>query len=174
MAQVAQDPAVAPFLALGVIIAASRIGGTIARHFGQTRVVGELIVGILLGPNVLDLLHPPVLHGVDLHETIRYLAEVGKSPVLPGFFEVLAPMVLAIPPARHSGYSWQPALFIGITLPGTSISISAQVLLKPGVLRTRVGNATLTTALMNAILAIRLISLAVTLSAGGRQRFNAP
>ena len=42
-----QNPAIALFLALAVIIAASRIGGTISRRFGQPRVLGELIVGVL-------------------------------------------------------------------------------------------------------------------------------
>ncbi len=72
-----QNPAIALFLALGIIIAASRIGGTISRRFGQPRVLGELIVGVILGPSLLDLLNAPVLNGVDLHQTITNLAELG-------------------------------------------------------------------------------------------------
>jgi Kef-type K+ transport system membrane component KefB len=171
-----------------VIIAASRIGGTIARRLGQPRVLGELIVGVLLGPTVLDLLHAPILHGVDLHETIRYLAElgvvllmfivglevhlnelakVGKVAGIAGFAGAVAPVLLAMPLVVLFGYGWQPALFVGVTLAATSVSISAQVLLELGVLRTKVGNALLATALIDDVLAILLVSLAVAISVGG-------
>ena len=180
-----QNPAVALFLALGVIIAASRIGGALARQFGQPRVLGELIVGVLLGPTVLNLLHAPILNGVDLHETVSQLAELGvvllmfivglevnvkelaKVGVLAGiagFAGAIAPVVLGVPLVLLFGYAWQPALFAGVTLAATSVSISAQVLLELGVLRTKVGNALLATALIDDVIAILLVSLAVAVS----------
>ncbi len=183
-----QNPAIALFLALGIIIAASRIGGTISRRFGQPRVLGELIVGVILGPTLLDLLNAPILHGVDLHETITYLAElgvlllmfivglevnvkelakVGKIAGIAGFAGAVAPVLLGVPLVMLFGYQWQPALFAGVTLAATSVSISAQVLLELGVLRTKVGNALLATALIDDVLAILLVSLAVAVSAGG-------
>jgi Kef-type K+ transport system membrane component KefB len=183
-----ENPAVALFLALGIMIVASRIGGTLARHVGQPRVLGELIIGVLLGPTVIDLLHAPILHGIDLHETIRYLAElgvlllmfivglevnlkelakVGKVAGIAGTVGALAPVLLGVPLVLLFGYSWQPALFAGVTLAATSVSISAQVLLELGVLRTKVGNALLATALIDDVLAILLVSLAVAISAGG-------
>ena len=182
-----QNPAIALFLALGIIIAASRIGGTISRRFGQPRVLGELIVGVILGPTMLNLLDAPVLHGVDLHETITYLAElgvlllmfivglevnvkelakVGKIAGIAGFAGAIAPVLLGVPLVMLFGYEWQPALFAGVTLAATSVSISAQVLLELGVLRTKVGNALLATALIDDVLAILLVSLAVAVSAG--------
>ncbi|MFN8453004.1 MAG: cation:proton antiporter, partial [Anaerolineae bacterium] len=183
-----QNPAVALFLALGVIIAASRIGGAISRQFHQPRVLGELIVGVLLGPTVLDLLHAPILGGVDLHETIKQLAElgvlmlmfivglevnvkelakVGKIAGIAGFAGAIAPVILSLPLVLAFGYVWQEALFAGVTLAATSVSISAQVLLELGVLRTKVGNALLATALIDDVLAILLVSLAVAVSGSG-------
>lgn len=184
----AENPAVALFLALGIIILASRIGGTLARRVGQPRVLGELVVGVLLGPTVLDLLHAPILHGIDLNETIRHLSElgvlllmflvglevnlkelaaVGKTAGIAGALGAIAPVVLGLPLVMLFGYGWQPALFAGVTLAATSVSISAQVLLELGVLRTKVGNALLATALIDDVLAILLVSLAVAVSAGG-------
>lgn len=184
----AENPAVALFLALGIVIAASRIGGTLARRVGQPRVLGELIVGVLLGPTILDLLHAPILNGVALHEAIRYLAElgvlllmflvglevnlkelaqVGRVAGIAGAMGAIAPVILGLPLMLLFGYDWQPALFAGVTLAATSVSISAQVLLELGVLRTKVGNALLATALIDDVLAILLVSLAVAISAGG-------
>ncbi len=183
-----QNPVVALFLALGVILAASRIGGAIARRFDQPRVLGELIVGVILGPTVLNLLQAPILNGIDLHDTIgefanlgvlllmfivglevnvREFARVGKLAVLAGFFGVAATVILDIPLVMLFGYTWQPALFAGVALAATSVSISAQVLLELGFLRTKVGNALLATALIDDILAILLVSLAVAVAGHG-------
>ena len=41
-----------------VILLSARIGGQIARKVGQPRVVGEIIVGLLLGPSLFGRLHP--------------------------------------------------------------------------------------------------------------------
>ncbi len=183
-----QNPAIALFLALGVIIAASRIGGAVARQLGQPRVLGELIVGVILGPTLLDLLHAPILNGVDLHETIKQLAElgvlllmfivglevnvkelakVGKVGVIAGFIGAVLPVIFGLPLVMAFGYGWEPALFAGVTLAATSVSISAQVLLELGLLRTKVGNALLATALIDDVLAILLVSLAVAISGSG-------
>ncbi len=182
-----QNPAVVLFFALGVIIAASRIGGTLARRVGQPRVLGELIIGVILGPTLLDLLHAPILNGIDLHETISQLAELGvvllmfivglevnvKELVkvggiagIAGSVGAVAPIILTLPLVMIFGYAWQPALFAGVTLAATSVSISAQVLLELGVLRTKVGNALLATALIDDVLAILLVSLTVAISGG--------
>ncbi len=179
------NPAIALFLAIGLIIVASRIGGTLARRFGQPRVLGELIIGVILGPTLLDLLHQPVFNGVELEETIKLFAElgvlllmflvglevnmgelvkVGRVGVFAGIVGALAPVLLTIPLVMLFQYAWQPALFAGVTLAATSVSISAQVLLELGVLRTRVGNALLATALIDDILAILLVSLSVAIT----------
>jgi Kef-type K+ transport system membrane component KefB len=45
-------------LQLAVIVLAARVGNEIAKRFGQAGVVGEIIVGILLGPSLFGLLAP--------------------------------------------------------------------------------------------------------------------
>ncbi len=180
-----QNPAVALFLVLGVIIAASRIGGALARRFAQPRVLGELIVGVILGPTLLDLLHAPLLNGIDLHETIAQLAELGvlllmflvglevnvgelakmgRLAGIAGFLGSFGTVILSMILAVLFGYGWQPALFAGVALAATSVSISAQVLLELGLLRTKVGNALLGAALVDDVLALLLVSLAVAVS----------
>ena len=47
-------------LQLTVIILAARLGGGIAQRLGQSPAVGEIIVGILLGPSLFGLLAPAV------------------------------------------------------------------------------------------------------------------
>jgi Kef-type K+ transport system membrane component KefB len=45
-------------LELSIIVLAGRLGGTLAKRFGQAAAVGEIIVGILLGPSLFGLLAP--------------------------------------------------------------------------------------------------------------------
>ena len=181
-----QNPAVALFFALAVILAASRIGGAIARRFDQPRVLGELIIGVLLGPTLLDLLHATLLHGSNLQGTISELADfgvlmlmfivglevnleefaqVGVLALLAGLFGVGGTILFSLPLVLLFGYTWQAALFAAVALAATSVSISAQVLLELGLLRTKVGNALLATALIDDVLSILLLSLAVAVSA---------
>ena len=173
--------------ALGIILLASRAGGAIARRLGQPRVLGQLIVGVVLGPTLFDMLHWQVLQGVDLQHTIKELAElgvlllmfniglevhlseltkVGKVAVFAGFLGVVIPIILTMAVVMPiGGVAWQPALFAGVTLAATSVSISAQVLLELGYLRTKEGNALLATALIDDVLAILAVSLTLVIAA---------
>ena len=67
-------------LQLTVIVLAARIGGTIAGRIGQTAAVGEIIVGILLGPSLFGLLAPDVFQYV-FHsgspEPMQMLSQIG-------------------------------------------------------------------------------------------------
>lgn len=181
------NPTVSLFLALGIIVISSRLAGSLARSLGQPRVLGELLIGVILGPTVLNMLHWDVFGDAHMETTIKELAEfgvlmlmflvglevnigelvkVGRVAFFAGVFGALLPVVLTLPILLLFGYNWQPALFAGVVLAATSVSISAQVLLEIGVLRTKVGNALLATALIDDILAILLVSLTVALTAG--------
>ncbi|MCY4146672.1 MAG: cation:proton antiporter [Chloroflexi bacterium] len=174
--------------ALGIILLASRAGGAVARRLGQPRVLGQLLVGVLLGPTVLDMLHWGILQGVDLQHTLKELAElgvlllmfniglevhlselakVGRVAVLGGALGVAVPIALTVLVALAAGYDMFPALFAGVTLAATSVSISAQVLLELGYLHTKEGNALLATALIDDVLAILAVSLTLVLASAG-------
>ena len=182
------NPFIPLMLALGVILLASRAGGAIARLLNQPRVLGQLIVGLVLGPTVLDMLHWGILQGVDLQGTIKEFAElgvlllmfniglevhlselvkVGKVAVFAGVLGVVAPVAFTLAVALPAGHDMMPALFAGVTLAATSVSISAQVLLELGYLHTREGNALLATALIDDVLAILAVSLTLVLAGAG-------
>lgn len=181
------NPAIALFLALGIIIIAARAAGIVARRFHQPRVLGELVIGVILGPTLLDILHNPTfgMEQAQLGETIHELAElgvlllmfkigldvhlnellkVGRVAVVAGFAGAALPVALTLPSGLAFNYSWEPSLFAGVTLAATSVSISAQVLLELGVLRTKEGNALLATALIDDVVAILLVSLTIAIT----------
>ncbi len=67
-------------LQLTVIILAGRLGGAVARRVGQSSAVGEIIVGILLGPSLFGLLAPDVFDYVFRSgppEPMQVLSQIG-------------------------------------------------------------------------------------------------
>ncbi len=183
------NPFIPLMLALGIILLASRTGGALARRLNQPRVLGQLIVGVVLGPTVLDFLHWDILQGAELQHTIKEFAElgvlllmfniglevhlselakVGKVAVFAGILGVAVPVALTVLVLIPAGYAWLPSIFAGVTLAATSVSISAQVLLELGYLHTKEGNALLATALIDDVLAILAVSLVLAGSGGGQ------
>ena len=67
-------------LQLTVIVLAARIGGEIALRIGQSAAVGEIIVGILLGPSLFGLLAPELFQYVfhsGAPEPMQMLSQIG-------------------------------------------------------------------------------------------------
>jgi Kef-type K+ transport system membrane component KefB len=68
------------FLQLLVVIALAQLAGRAFRRMGQPAVVGEIVVGILLGPSLLGLLAPQTfafLFPTDTLGTLHLLSQVG-------------------------------------------------------------------------------------------------
>lgn len=185
-----------PFLqlifSLMVIITAAKTGGWIAVRLRQPAVLGELLIGVLLGPSILNLLHWSILANPAephlLTETVFGLAELGvvclmflaglevevhemrragRVATLAGIGGVIVPLALGSLAVLPFGYQGNAAFFVGIILTATSVSISAQTLLELGVLRSREGVALLGAAVVDDVLVILLLSIFIALVASG-------
>lgn len=173
-------------LSLVIIIIAAKAGGYVSTRFRQPSVLGELLVGLILGPSLLDMLHAwPGFRGDEhLAESISYMAELGvillmmlaglelhlpellqssRVSALAGSLGVIIPLGLGWLTAVSFGATSTAGLFIGLTLAATSVSISAQTLMELKVLRSRVGLGLLGAAVFDDILAILFLSVAVVL-----------
>ena len=67
-------------LQLTIIVLAGRLGGETARRFAQSAAVGEIIVGILLGPSLFGIVAPDVFHFVFRSvpsEPMQVLSQIG-------------------------------------------------------------------------------------------------
>ena len=175
-------------LALVILIAAAKLGGYISLRLGQPSVLGELIAGLILGPSVLDLLHHTPFTSQHLDETIALLAEMGvlllmflaglelhikdlvksgKVSVLAGTLGVVFPVAMGFGIGLLFGMPTTSALFIGLVLAATSVSISAQTLMELRVLRSRVGIGLLGAAVFDDVLVILGLSIILALTADG-------
>ena len=177
-----------PFLqlliAVVVIIAAAKIAGYLSYRLGLPSVLGELLIGIIIGPSVLNFLHWAPFTDPHMEETIAHLAEIGvlllmfiaglelhlsdlarsgKVAALAGVLGVAVPLGFGIGVGVAFGRELLPAVFIGLILAATSVSISAQTLMELGVLRSRVGISMLGAAVFDDILVILGLSVAVAI-----------
>lgn len=181
-----------PFLqfdiALVIIITLAKLGGYLSYKLGQPSVLGELLVGIILGPTLLDFLHWPYFTDEHLAETITHLAELGvlllmfiagldlhiadlvksgRVSALAGVMGVIVPMLLGSLAGAMFGMELSAAIFLGLVLSATSVSISAQTLMELNVLRSRVGVSLLGAAVFDDILVILGLSVFVAVIQAG-------
>jgi Kef-type K+ transport system membrane component KefB len=177
-------------IALAIVIFAAKMGGYISFRLGQPSVLGELLVGVVLGPTILNMLFSwPLFHEPEfLKEALTLMAELGvimlmflaglelhlsellgsgKVSVLSGVLGVLVPLGLGYATAVIFGVEPTEAFLIALTLSATSVSISAQTLMELGVLRSRVGLGLLGSAVFDDILVILLLSASFVLISGG-------
>jgi Kef-type K+ transport system membrane component KefB len=173
-----------PFLqlsiALAIIITTAKLGGYVSYRLGQPSVLGELIVGIILGPSVINILGIPYFTDQHLPEVIHQIAEMGvlllmflaglelhltdllhsgKVSALAGTLGVITPLALGTVTCVLFGMDPQAAIFIGLILSATSVSISAQTLMELKVLQSRMGVGLLGAAVFDDILV--LLGLAI-------------
>lgn len=172
-------------LALAILIAAAKAGGYLSYRLGQPTVLGELLVGILLGPTLVDVLHmayftdrhlPEVIHeiaelgvmllmflaGLELH--LNDLVKTGKVAALAGTLGVILPIVMGVGTGLAFSMTSSAALFLGLILAATSVSISAQTLMELKVLRSRVGISMLGAAVFDDILVVLGLSIFIALA----------
>jgi Kef-type K+ transport system membrane component KefB len=151
-------------------------------------VLGELLVGLLLGPSLIDLTHLSFITNTHLGETVSELGELGvmllmflaglelefkdlarnmKVSALSGSLGVILPVGLGLLTGELLGMDFSHAMFLGLTLGATSVSISAQTLMELKVLRSPVGLGLLGAAVFDDILVILLLSASVAVLSGG-------
>lgn len=171
-----------------VILIAAKGSGYLAIKLGQPSVLGEIIVGILLGPSLLNILHLPFITNAHIGDTIYEIGELGvlllmflaglelhlsemtkntKVAAYSGILGVLIPVLLGYLAGEVYGMNFDNAMFLGLTLGATSVSISAQTLMELKVLRSRVGLGLLGAAVFDDILVILLLSSYLALAGGG-------
>ncbi len=171
-----------------IFILFARIASYISIHLGQPSVLGELLIGLLLGPTLLDLTHLPFLSDSHLTEVIIEIGELGvlllmfiaglelhlselarntRVSAYAGVLGVVFPVLFGWGAGRLFGFDTPSAVFFGLILGATSVSISAQTLMELKVLRTRVGLGLLGAAVFDDILVILLLSIAMAVFSGG-------
>lgn len=177
-------------LLLVVIVFAAKAAGALSVRYGQPAVFGEILIGLLLGPTALNLLHlwPFASSAIALESSIKDFSEIGvillmfvagletdlnemKRVGRVAFWAaaggVVLPMAGGAIAARAFGYGWREAIFIGTVLTATSVSISAQTLMELKQLKSKEGSTILGAAVIDDVMGIIVLSFVVAFAATG-------
>lgn len=186
-----EAPSLLPLLlALAILIAGAKLAGALAVKLGQPAVLGELLAGLLMGPTALDIFRFPLLadptgttattisqlaqlgviflmFSAGLETELSDLRKSGRPALLAGVFGMVVPILLvtlATLPFQSSG---KTAIFFGIVLAATSVSISVQTLVELKKVHTPEGVALLGASVVDDVLVILVFSLFASLVGGG-------
>ncbi len=177
---------------LSIILLSAKMAGYLSIRLGQPSVLGELLVGIILGPSVINVLNLPFIEH-ELTETVAKLGELGvlllmflaglelhlgemrknlRVAAFAGLMGVVWPVLLGWGAGLLFGLDQSASIFLGLTLGATSVSISAQTLIELKALRSRVGLSLLGAAVFDDILIILLLSVFLALQGGGGSTYD--
>ncbi|MGZ3443015.1 MAG: cation:proton antiporter, partial [Polyangia bacterium] len=186
----AHDPVAHLLLSLALVLGAAKLGGELALRLKQPAVLGELIVGIVLGNLPLVGVHAlaalprdpaldvmarigliVLLFQVGLASTIPQMLRVGVTSLAVALVGVLASTALGFAAAFLLLHDPVRALFFGAAIAATSIGISARVLADLGRTQTTAARTILGAAVIDDVLGLIVLAVAqtvVTAAAAGR------
>ncbi|MGH7700180.1 MAG: cation:proton antiporter, partial [Gemmatimonadales bacterium] len=174
------DAVAAVVLALAIILAGAKLGGDLAVRIGQPAVLGELVVGVVLGNLSLagvdwfetigenttiailaELGVLILLFEVGLEATVRDMLKVGLPSLLVAVLGVVTPFalgwgagVLLLPDESEYVHA-----FLGATLCATSVGITARVLQDLGKAQSREARVILGAAVIDDVLGLIILAV---------------
>jgi Kef-type K+ transport system membrane component KefB len=172
-------------LQLSILLVAAIAGGLLIKRFGYPVALGELLVGIILGPSIFNLISDQA--------TVSVFAELGaiillfyigletemadlRKQLLPslsvGVLGAIVPLVLCYYTALAFGISTNEALFLGVVFTATSIGITIRLLKDMGKLNNPVGLTILGAGIVDDIVAVILLSVVLSILSGGVNAFD--
>jgi Kef-type K+ transport system membrane component KefB len=140
-------------LLLAIVLLAVKIAASLCARFAIPPILGELLVGVVLGPGAVNLLHLHLFEGGQATGALMLLAQLGGFVLmfiagvetdiermrkasgiafLVALAGVVVPFVLGAAVGHLFGLSSTTACFLGGALTATSVSISARTLMDAG------------------------------------------
>jgi len=171
---------------LAIIILFAKLFGLLARKLKAPQVVGEIVAGLIIGPSVLGFVEQtPVLIGMaevgvillmfmaGLETNLQDLVKTGPIALILAIVGVFVPLgggYLLYSTfygfAPTGSIEFYKAIFIGVILTATSVSITVQTLRELGHLKGKVGTTILSAAIIDDIIGIIVLTFVIS--------FNSP
>lgn len=183
------QPALQLALLLAILLPAGKIGASLCTRFGIPAILGELLVGIVLGPGAIDLLHLHIFHGeatsalmilaqlggvmlmfmAGIETDVERMREASFAAFIVALSGVIWPFLLGAGVAHFFGLSWRTACFLGGALTATSVSISARTLMDAGQMSSPEATVILGAAVIDDVMGLFVLAFlaaSITTSAG--------
>ncbi len=184
---------VSVLLVLAVILVCAKIA-TLVEKVGQPGVLGEIIMGIILGNlgligiHFFDVVHHNeiihflaelgvivLLFQIGLESNIREMLKVGPSALLVAVVGIVVPFVLGVyvvGPYLLPGYSMVTYLFLGAALTATSVGITARVFKDVKMLQIPEAQIVLGAAVIDDVLGLVLLAVVSGIATTGTVAFS--
>ncbi|MDE6376803.1 MAG: cation:proton antiporter, partial [Ligilactobacillus sp.] len=164
-------------LQLVIILLLTKLGAHLSNIFNFPSVIGELLVGVLAGPAVLNLLVPTtfthyfaelgvivLMFIAGLEGDLKALIHYWKPSLTVAILGVIVPTASAFLLCYYVfGFSAKTAIFLGLILSATSVSITVQVLREMQRLNSPEGSMILGAAVADDIICVILLGICVSL-----------
>jgi Kef-type K+ transport system membrane component KefB len=168
---------ISPQFQMSVLLFVALAGYIVASRIGQSAVIGEILVGILVGPSLFGIVtYTGFVHEIANLGAIILLFVIGlefnlKDILKPRYFVialvgVIVPWIMGYALLEIMGYGAAESIFVGTALTATSIAITANVLKEMGRLETEAARAIIGAAVIDDVLGLIVLSATVSLSDG--------
>lgn len=166
---------------LAIIVIAAKFCGLLARKCKAPQVVGEIIAGLLIGPCVLGLVAQTdfitqmaeigvilLMFEAGLETDLKELLKTGPIAFLIACSGVFVPLIGGT--LLYMGFygvspwgseAFYRAVFIGVIMTATSVSITVQALRELGKLRGKVGTTILNAAIIDDVIGIIVLTFVI-------------
>lgn len=160
-----------------VLVVVARLLGKLFARYNQPEVVGEILAGILLGPAVLDAIHPnPSLAGISELAVFLVILSAGLEmrfdevvSAMRGRGLLLAAISFLVPFAggfavgAYYELDAMRMIFLGLCIAITALPVAAKILEGLAILDTPIGRYSISTAILNDVAALLLLGVILSL-----------
>ena len=174
------QPALQLALLIAILLPAGKLAASLCTRFGIPAILGELLVGVLLGPGALNILHLHIFEDGLATGAFMLLAQVGamvlmfmagietdiermREASVTAFVVALSgviwPFLLGASVGYLFGLSWTTSCFLGGALTATSVSISARTLMDAGKMSSPEATVILGAAVIDDVMGLFVLAL---------------
>ena len=169
------------FRDLAIIIVAAKIFAILARKCKAPQVVGEIVAGLILGPSLLGMVEQSnfilqmaeigvilLMFSAGLGTNLRDLMKTGPIALLIALCGVFIPLIGGS--LLYMGFygltpwgseEFYKAVFMGVILTATSVSITVESLKEMGKLKGKVGTTILSAAIIDDVIGIIVLTFVI-------------
>jgi Kef-type K+ transport system membrane component KefB len=164
-------------LSFFILFLAAKIAGELFKRLKLPEMIGELLVGIIIGPSALYLVKPSniteaiatlgviiLLFSVGLETDVSKYKKVGFQAFLTAVLGIILPFIFIIALTHYLGEPAKNGLFLATATVATSVGITARVLTELKVLQRKESYIILAAAVIDDILGLFILSIIVAIN----------